>query len=88
MLFGDSSFKKVIKSIGIGTTQPIGVTYTTADLAPNNVGVNTYYGDLELTLNRVDSTPDDYSTLGISKFKLSTFAVGSDGEITIRILCQ
>ena len=83
-LFGDSSFKKVIKSIGIGTTQPIGVTYTTADLAPNNVGVNTYYGDLQISLNRVDSTPDDYSTLGISKFKLSTFAIGSDGEITIR----
>ena len=83
-LFGDSSFKKVIKSVGIGTTQPIGVTYTTADLAPNNVGVNTYYGDIEISLNRVDSTPDDYSTLGISKFKLSTFAIGSDGEITIR----
>jgi hypothetical protein len=83
-LFGDSSYKKVIKSVGIGTTQPIGVTYTSADLAPNGVGVNTYYGDIQMTLNRVVSTPDDYSTVGISKFKLSTFAVGNDGEITIK----
>ena len=37
-----------------------------------------------MTLNRVVSTPDDYSTVGISKFKLSTFAIGTDGEITIR----
>ena len=84
VLYGDSSFKKVIKSVGIGTTQPIGVTYTSADLAPNGVGINTYYGDIQMTLNRVVSTPDDYSTVGISKFKLSTFAVGTDGEITIR----
>ena len=84
VLYGDSSFKKVIKSVGIGTTQPIGVTYTSADLAPNGVGINTYYGDIQMTLNRVVSTPDDYSTLGISKFKLSTFAIGNDGEITIR----
>ena len=84
VLYGDSSFKKVIKSVGIGTTQPIGVTYTSADLAPGGVGINTYYGDIQMTLNRVVSTPDDYSTLGISKFKLSTFAIGDDGAITIR----
>ena len=48
------------------------------------VGINTYYGDIQMTLNRVVSTPDDYSTVGISKFKLSTFAVGNDGEITIK----
>ena len=84
VLYGDSSFKKVIKSVGIGTTQPIGVTYTSADLAPNGVGINTYYGDIQMTLNRVVSTPDDYSTVGISKFKLSTFAIGTDGEITIK----
>ena len=37
-----------------------------------------------MTLNRVVSTPDDYSTVGVSKFKLSTFAIGTDGEITIK----
>ena len=83
VLYGDSSFKKVVSSIGIGTTQPIGVTYTSADLAPGGVGMNTYYGAIELTLNRVNSTPDDYSTEGIAKYKLSTFGVSSDGEITI-----
>ena len=84
VLYGNSSFQKVIKSVGIGTTQPIGVTYTSADLAPNGVGVNTYFGDIQMTLNRVVSTPDDYSTLGISQFKLSTFGIGNDGEITIK----
>ena len=37
-----------------------------------------------MTLNRVVSTPDDYSTVGVSKFKLSTFAIGTDGETTIK----
>jgi hypothetical protein len=83
-LRGDSSWQKVVTSVGIGTTQPIGVTYTTANLAPNGVGINTYYGDVKITLNRVQSTLDAYSTLGISKFKNSTFSIGSDGEIQIK----
>ena len=45
--------------------------------------MNTYYGNIEITLDRVTSTPDDYSTEGIAKYKLSTFGVSSDGEITI-----
>jgi len=42
-LRGDSSYQKVITSVGIGTTQPIGVTATSSELAPGGVGVNTSY---------------------------------------------
>jgi len=83
-LRGDSSWQKVVSSLGIGVTEPIAVTFTSADLAPGGVGVNTYYGNLKLSLNRVQSTLDAYSTLGISKFKNSTFSIGSDGEIQIK----
>jgi hypothetical protein len=79
-LRGDSSYQKVVTSVGIGTTQPIGVTYTTADLAPGGVGINTYYGVVNLTLNRVAPTLDAYSTLGVSQFKNSTFGITTDGS--------
>ena len=83
-LRGDSSWQKVVTSVGIGTTQPIGVTYTTADLAPGGVGINTYYGNVAITLNRVESTLDAYSTLGVAKFKNSTFSIGADGAIQVK----
>ena len=83
-LRGDSSYQKVVMSVGIGTTQPIGVTYTSADLAPGNVGINTYYGNVNITLNRVQQTLDLYSTLGVSRFKNSTFLIGTDGEVQIK----
>jgi hypothetical protein len=83
-LRGDSNWSKVVTSVGIGTTQPIGVTYTSADLAPGGVGINTYYGNVNITLNRVESTLDAYSTLGVSKFKNSTFSISADGAIQIK----
>ena len=52
-LRGDSSYQKVVMSVGIGTTQPIGVTATSVDFAPNGVGVNTYYGNVQFTLNKI-----------------------------------
>ena len=84
-LAGDSSYKKVITSVGIGTTAGFDVQgYTSVDFPPGGVGITTYYGDFVLGLNRVESTIDDYSTLGISQYKLTTFAVGEDGRITIK----
>jgi len=83
-LSGNSAYQKVVKSVGIGTTQPMAATATSSDLAPGGVGINTYYGDVRLTLNRVISTIDEYSTLGVSKFKTSTFTIGSDGAVSIK----
>jgi hypothetical protein len=83
-LAGNSSFQKVIKSVGIGTTQPIQVTATSFDSAPGGVGVNTYYGNINISLNRVASSTDLHSTLGIAKFKTSTFAIGADGAVSIK----
>jgi len=84
-LRGDSSYQKVVTAIGIGTTQPFDVQgYTSADFPADGVGFTTYYGIVKLGLNRVQSTVDAYSTLGISRFKNSTFDVGSDGAIQIK----
>ena len=78
-LRGDSSYQKVVMSVGIGTTQPIGVTATSTDFAPGGVGVNTYYGNVAITLNRVYPSLDLYSTLGIAAFKNSTFGISTTG---------
>ena len=84
-LRGDSQWAKAVSSIGIGTTQPFAVLATSSELAPGGVGVNTYYGNVQLSLNRVLPTGDLYSTLGVARFKSSTFTVGSDGTGTIQI---
>jgi hypothetical protein len=84
-LRGDSSYQKVVTAIGIGSTQPFDVQgYTSADFPAGGVGFTTYYGIVKLGLNRVQSTIDAYSTLGIAKFKTSTFSIGADGAIEIR----
>jgi len=78
-LRGDSSYQKVIMSVGIGTTQPIAVTATSTDFAPGGVGVNTYYGNINFALNRVYPSIDTYGTLGIAAFKNSTFGISTTG---------
>lgn len=84
-LRGDSSYQKVVTAIGIGSTQPFDVQgYTSADFPAGGVGFTTYYGIVKLGLNRVQSTVDAYSTLGIAKFKNSTFSIGVDGAIEIK----
>jgi hypothetical protein len=83
-LRGDSAWAKAVSSVGFGTTQPVQVFATSTDNAPGGVGVNTYYGNLEIRLNRCLPTLDLYSTLGVAQFKTSTFNVGSDGQIQIK----
>jgi len=80
-LNGNSSYQKVITSVGIGSTQPFGITASSSDYG---VGFATHYGAIELTLNRVASTLDTYSTTGVSKFKTSTFEIGADGAVSIK----
>jgi len=84
-LRGDSSYRKVVTAIGIGSTQPFDVQgYTSADFPAGGVGFTTYYGIVRLGLNRVASTIDAFSTLGVSKFKNSTFSIGADGAVSIK----
>lgn len=83
-LAGDSSFKKVVTSVGIGTTQPLQATGSSFDAAPGGIGINTYYGKVNLTVNRASGTGDTYSTLGVAKFKTSTFSVDADGAVQIK----
>ena len=83
-LRGDSSYARVVSAVGIGTTEPITATATSQDSAPGGIGINTYYGKLNITLNRAASTLDTYSTLGVSKFRTSTFSIGNDGSVSIK----
>jgi hypothetical protein len=87
-LRGDSAWAKAVSSVGFGTTQPVQVSATSSDLAAGGVGVNTYYGNIEIKLNRTLPTLDAYSTIGVSQFKTSTFNVGSDGQIQIKTSSQ
>ena len=87
-LAGDSSFKKVVTSVGIGTTQPLQATSSSFDTAPGGIGINTYYGKVNITVNRAAGTGDLYSTLGVAKFKTSTFSVDADGAVSIKSSAQ
>ena len=85
VLGGTSEYKKVIFSVGIGTTQPLGVSsYSSASLAAGGIGVNTYFGAINLTVNRAAGSGDTYSTLGAARFKTSTFSVDTDGNVQIK----
>ena len=84
-LNGSSEYKKVAVSIGIGTTQPLSATATSSDLATNGIGINTYYGNIVLNVNRVSAVgTDDFTSLGVSKYKKTTFAIGGDGEVSLK----
>jgi hypothetical protein len=80
-LSGNSSYRKVVTSVGIGSTQPFGITASSSDYG---VGFATHYGAVQITANRVASTLDLYSTTGVSKFKTSTFSIDSDGAVSLK----
>jgi hypothetical protein len=81
VLYGNSSYQKVVRSVGIGSTQPFGITATSSTFG---IGISTHYGDIRITANRAAATLDTYSTTGVAKFKTSTFLVGDDGAISIK----
>jgi hypothetical protein len=80
-LNGNSSYQKVVTSVGIGSTQPFGIIASSSDFG---VGFATHYGDIEITANRVATTLDTYSTTGVAKFKTSTFSIDSDGAVSLK----
>jgi hypothetical protein len=84
-LRGDSTFDKVVTRVGIGTTEPLSATASFTESAPGGVGVNTYIGKVNLSIQRVKTVVgQDYTSLGVSRFKNSTFSIGSDGEVSIK----
>jgi hypothetical protein len=84
-LRGDSTFDKVVTRVGIGTTEPLSATASFTESAPGGVGVNTYIGKVNLSIQRVKTVVgQDYTSLGVSRFKTSTFSIGSDGEVSIK----
>jgi hypothetical protein len=81
VLGGNSAYRKAVFSVGIGSTQPFGITASSSDYG---VGFATHYGNISLTATRVASTLDLYSTTGVAKFKNSTFAVDEDGAVSLK----
>ena len=86
VLAGNSEFKKAIFSVGIGTTSVLGISsYSSATLAPSGIGINTYFGNVVLNVSDAKAAPADvFSTKGVARFKTSTFAIGDDGQVTIK----
>ena len=80
-LNGNSSYQKVVTSVGIASTTPFGITATSSDYG---VGFATHYGQVRITANRVAATLDLYSSTGVAKFKTSTFDIGADGAVAIK----
>lgn len=80
-LNGNSSYQKVVTSVGIGSTQPFGIIASSSDYG---VGFATHYGDIQITATRVSTTLDTYSTTGVAKFKTSTFSIGTDGAVSLK----
>jgi hypothetical protein len=83
-LNGVSQYEKVVKSVGIGTTEPVTVIASSADYAPGGVGINSYYGKVDIRLNRVESSLDLYSTTGVARFRTSTFSIAEDGGVSVK----
>jgi hypothetical protein len=85
VLNGTSEYVKAVFSVGIGTTQPMSATSQNTVFPPEGVGVTTHFGNVNITLNRVQSaTLDTFSTLGVARFKTSTFTIGEDGAVSIK----
>ena len=80
-LNGNSSYQKVVTSVGIASTTPFGITASSSDFG---VGFATHYGQVRITANRVAASLDLYSSTGVAKFKTSTFDIGSDGAVSIK----
>jgi hypothetical protein len=84
-LSGNSTYQKVTQGVGIGSTEPITVSSTAGFDASS--GITTYYGNVNISLNRADastSASDDYGSLGVSRLRKSTFAFGENGSVRIK----
>jgi hypothetical protein len=83
-LRGDSTWHTAVQSIReVSTPLTFTGSYTTTD------GKNYYYGDVQLDIEKVDSNSgdDNYTNLGVSKFRKTQFAVGTSaaaGEVYIK----
>ena len=83
-LRGDSSWRTAVQSIReVSTPLTFTGSYNTVD------SKNYYYGDVQLDIEKVDSNNGDenYTNLGVSKFRKTQFAVGTSiaaGEVYIK----
>ena len=80
-LGGDSIYRKAVKSVGIGTTAPLSIV---ADSFELDGDITKYFGDIRLSVLRVQASLDNFSTTGVSKFKTSTFEIGNDGAVSLK----
>ena len=80
-LGGDSVYRKAVKSVGIGTTAPLSIV---ADSFELDGDITKYFGDIRLSVLRVQASLDNFSTTGVAKFKTSTFEIGDDGAVSIK----
>ena len=80
-LGGDSVYRKAVKSVGIGTTAPLSIV---ADSFELDGDITKYFGDIRLSVLRVQASLDNFSTTGVAKFKTSTFEIGNDGAVSIK----
>ena len=83
-LRGDSVYTRVVTSVGFGTTEPVSFSASFQELPSGGSGITTNYGKVTIAINRAASTLDQFSTLGVAKFKSTTFSIGNDGAVQIK----
>lgn len=83
-LNGVSQYEKIVKSVGAASSEPLTIIASSAEYAPGGIGTNKFYGNVDIRVNRVEGTLDNFSTLGAAKFKTSTFSIGDDGAVSLK----
>jgi len=84
VLTGSSEYVKNVFAIGIGNTQPMSAISSSTEFPNDGIGITTHYGKVNLILDRVIPTLDLFSTLGVSRFRSSTFEITEDGSVSIK----
>jgi len=84
-LSGNSSYQKVVKGVGIGTTEPINITSSAG--YETGGGFTTYFGKVNISIRRADESTfpsDDYGNLGVARFKKSQFKIANNGAVRLK----
>ena len=84
VLTGGSAFLKNVFKIGIDANAPITLSSSSQEFPNGGTGIVTHYGTVNIGITSVASSLDTYSTIGFAKFKNSTFAIDSNGGVSLK----
>jgi hypothetical protein len=85
VLTGSSSYQKNVFKVGIATNSPLTVSSSSQEFPNAGVGIITHYGNLVLGIQTAfEQGLNAYSSLGLAKYKTSTFGITADGGVFVK----